>query len=87
MPVGLSSSSSKIALYMPMQPSSNTPMIAFSESSCAASASPSCFSGLSGSAGSGRTCELSCVMAPDSVHSLMPSVNHSSAKSTDQVVA
>ncbi len=33
-PVGLSRSSGMIALNMPMQPSSNTPMIALSRRSC-----------------------------------------------------
>lgn len=87
MPVLLSSSSSKIALYMPMQPSSKTPMMAFSARSSAASASPSSFSGLSGSSGSGRTCDASCVIEPVSVHSSIPARNQSSVKSTDQIVA
>ena len=76
-----------IALYMPMQPSSKTPTMALSVSSCSASAMPSSRSGESGSAGSGRTCASSWVIRPVRTHSRSPSVKNRSVKSTDQVVA
>ncbi len=86
MPRPLSSSSSKIALYMPMQPSSKTPMIAFSRRSWAASASPSCFSALSGSSGSAWTCESSCSIVPVVTHDRIASWNQASLPSTVHTV-
>ena len=86
MPIGFSSSSSMIALYMPMQPSSKTPMIALSRSSWSARARPRSACGPAGSAGESVTWAASCSIAPVSSHCRIPSRNHWSVKSTLQIV-
>ncbi len=70
-----------MALYMPMQPSSKTPMIAFSSRSCRASAVPSSVSGSFGSGGRGRTWLLSWVSSPVSSQVRSPSRAQVSVKS------
>src|SRR5690348_7523444 len=76
-----------IALNMPMQPSSNTPMMAFSRCSCAASASPSfasfppTFTSLNG-----MTCSVLCLHAPVDSHLLSFDVKYPSVKSSLQSV-
>ena len=63
-----------MALYMPMQPSSNTPMMAFSRCSCRGQRPPSCISGVGGSAGvQVAHVAVSCVDAcPSRSHCRMP---------------
>jgi hypothetical protein len=81
MPSGLSSSSSKIALYMPMQPSSKTPMMALSVRSWWASARPRSTSGPAASAGRSRTWLVSWTSSPVSSQVRSPSRAQSSVKS------
>ena len=61
-----------MALYMPMQPSSKMPMMAFSVCSCSASARPSSTSAVAGSSGRGLTWESSWVREPVSIQSVRP---------------
>ena len=82
MPRGFSISSSMIALYMPMQPSSKMPMMALSRWSCSASARPSSTSGVVGREGRGRTWEASCSIVPVSSQVAIPSRNQASVPST-----
>ena len=71
-----------IALYIPMQPSSKTPMMAFSRMSWAASAPPRSTSGPSPRSSRSRTWPVSWTTLPVSSQVLSPSRAQSSVKSS-----
>src|SRR6185312_4577782 len=73
-PIGLRYSSSKMALYMPMQPSSNTPRMAFSVRSWAARPRPRRTSSDSGHSGLGQTAGQ--IQQPDQARELTGPVGH-----------
>ncbi len=82
-PHACSAWSGMMALNIPMQPSSNTPMIAFPSRSCAASCLPS-FAARAGTFtfSIGRACDVSCVMRPVFSHCRSFARKNASVKSS-----